>query len=102
MVLTARLDGVCAARARAGVRPRVGGTVALRRAWATWRAGHSGRTERHVDWLFVISASGVASLAMQVITGWQMGLFPIPGGDTLLWDRVGDAIRAGSNDIYAL
>jgi hypothetical protein len=42
-----------------------------------------------------LSFGGVAFVAIQLIVGSQAGLFPIPGGDELIWDRVGDAIWTG-------
>jgi len=46
-----------------------------------------------------LSIGGWAFTILQVVVGSQMGAFPIPPGDTLIWDRVGDALRAG-DDIY--
>ena len=60
------------------------------------------RFERQSLW-FTVAAGGVAFTAVQWIVGYQMGIFPIPGGDTYIWDRVGDQIRNGaSGDIYAV
>jgi hypothetical protein len=45
--------------------------------------------------LVALSMGGVAWVLMQYVVGRQMGMFPIPGGDTMLWDRTGDFLRAG-------
>lgn len=45
--------------------------------------------------LVALALGGVAFTAVQLIVGTQAGLFPIPGGDELIWDRVGDAIWTG-------
>jgi len=45
--------------------------------------------------LFALSVGGVVWLVMQYLIARQAGMFPIPAGDTLLWDRTGDALRAG-------
>jgi hypothetical protein len=42
-----------------------------------------------------LAFGGVAFLVVQLFVGGQAGLFPFPGGDELIWDRVGDAIWAG-------
>ena len=52
--------------------------------------------------VFALAAGGVAFTAIQLIVGNQIGIFPIPGGDTFIWDRVGDQIRSGSIDIYTI
>jgi hypothetical protein len=45
---------------------------------------------------FVALAVGGTTFALiQVLVGTQAGLLPIPPGDTLIWDRVGDQLRAG-------
>jgi hypothetical protein len=49
--------------------------------------------------VLALSIGGVVFVLLQIILGSQMGLFPIPPGDTLIWDRVGDGLRAG-NAIY--
>lgn len=51
-------------------------------------------------WLVALSLGGVAFTAVQLIVGMQAGLFPIPGGDELIWDRVGDAIWTGAPIYY--
>jgi hypothetical protein len=53
----------------------------------------SGRWSRGA--VVLLSLGGVAFTLVQVIVGSQAGLFPIPPGDTLIWDRVGDGLRAG-------
>lgn len=47
-----------------------------------------------------LSIGGVAFALLQIVLGSQMGLFPIPPGDTLIWDRVGDGLRAGTAIYY--
>jgi hypothetical protein len=52
---------------------------------------------------FAFAVGGVAFVAIQLIVGKHIGIFPIPGGDTYLWDRVGDQIRSGAGgEIYAV
>lgn len=51
-------------------------------------------------WLVALSFGGVAFLLLQLVIGTQAGLFPIPGGDELIWDRVGDAIWTGAPIYY--
>ena len=51
---------------------------------------------------FGLAAGGVAFTAIQIVVGHQIGIFPIPGGDTFIWDRVGDQLRAGDHAIYAI
>lgn len=50
--------------------------------------------------LVALSLGGVAFTAVQLIVGTEAGLFPIPGGDELIWDRVGDAIWTGAPIYY--
>jgi hypothetical protein len=50
---------------------------------------------RHNPLLLAAAFGGVAFTAVQLVVGMQAGLFPIPGGDELIWDRVGDAIWTG-------
>lgn len=45
---------------------------------------------------FALAAGGWAFLVVQVIVGMQIGIFPSPSGDELIWDRVGDAVRSGA------
>jgi hypothetical protein len=47
-----------------------------------------------------LAAGGVAFTAIQLIVGTQMGIFPIPPGDELIWDRVGDAVWTGAPIYY--
>lgn len=47
----------------------------------------------------LLAAGGAAFTFLQIAVGSQAGLFPIPPGDTLIWDRVGDGLRAG-DQIY--
>ena len=47
-----------------------------------------------------LAAGGVAFTAVQLIIGSQAGLFPIPPGDELIWDRVGDAVWTGAPIYY--
>lgn len=47
-----------------------------------------------------LAFGGVAFVAIQLIVGFQAGLFPIPGGDELIWDRVGDAVWTGAPIYY--
>jgi hypothetical protein len=51
-------------------------------------------------WLVALSFGGVAFLLLQLFVGTQAGLFPIPGGDELIWDRVGDAVSSGAPIYY--
>jgi hypothetical protein len=48
-----------------------------------------------------LAFGGVAFTLIQLIVGFQGGLFPIPSRDALIWDRVGDAIWTGA-PIYFL
>lgn len=50
--------------------------------------------------VLALALGGVAFTAIQLIVGSQAGLFPIPGGDELIWDRVGDAIWSGAPIYY--
>ncbi len=45
--------------------------------------------------LVALSAGGVAFTAVLLLRGVQAGIFPWPGGDAFIWDRVGDELRAG-------
>jgi hypothetical protein len=47
-----------------------------------------------------LSFGGVAFVLVQLIVGMKAGLFPIPGGDELIWDRVGDSILTGTPIYY--
>ena len=47
-----------------------------------------------------LSLSGVAACATFIAVGSWTGLFPIPPGDSLIWDRVGDGLRAGDAIYY--
>jgi hypothetical protein len=49
---------------------------------------------------FAFSASGYLVTTGILAWGFGTGHFTAPGGDTLLWDRVGDNLRAGL-DVYA-
>jgi hypothetical protein len=53
----------------------------------------SGRWSRGA--VVLLSLGGLAFTLVQVFVGSQAGLFPIPPGDTIIWDRVGDGLRAG-------
>lgn len=46
-----------------------------------------------------LSLGGYALTAGILVWGFSTNRFGIPGGDALIWDRVGDAMRAGT-DIY--
>lgn len=46
-----------------------------------------------------LSIGGASFTVLQIVVGSQTGAFPIPPGDTLIWDRVGDSLRAGT-EIY--
>ena len=59
------------------------------------------RPRRHGRWVLALSFGGVAFALVQLIIGMQSGLFPVPGGDERIWDRVGDAIWTGA-PIYFL
>jgi hypothetical protein len=47
-----------------------------------------------------LSFGGVAFVVVQLIVGMKAGLFPIPGGDELIWDRVGDSVLTGTPIYY--
>jgi hypothetical protein len=47
-----------------------------------------------------LAFGGVAFTAVQLVVGSQVGIFPIPPGDELIWDRVGDAIWTGAPIYY--
>jgi hypothetical protein len=51
---------------------------------------------RHGTATIVLSIGGVAFLVLQLVIGTQAGLFPVPGRDELIWDRIGDALRLGA------
>jgi len=53
------------------------------------------RERRYSRTVIALSFGGVAFLLIQLVVGSEMGLFPIPGRDVLIWDRVGDAVRSG-------
>ncbi|MEW5992657.1 MAG: hypothetical protein AB1736_15120 [Chloroflexota bacterium] len=63
---------------------------------------------RHLTWpgrwpratLVALAAGGTAFTLIQIVIGSQAGLFPIPPGDTLIWDRVGDGLRDGDSIYY--
>lgn len=57
-------------------------------------------TERPSRLVVALAFGGAAFTAVQVIIGTQTGLFPIPGRDELIWDRVGDAIWTGAPIYY--
>lgn len=42
-----------------------------------------------------LAFGGIAFTLLQLVVGFQLGLFPIPSRDALIWDRVGDAIWTG-------
>ncbi len=50
--------------------------------------------------MFALSVSGVLALVLLYVIGRQQGMFPIPAGDSLLWDRTGDALRAGQTPYF--
>jgi hypothetical protein len=50
---------------------------------------------RHRTTTLALAFGGVAFVMLQLVIGTQMGLFPLPTGDELIWDRVGDGVRAG-------
>lgn len=58
------------------------------------------QARRHSRWLIVASFGGIAFTLVQLIVGSQAGMFPIPGRDELIWDRVGDAIWTGAPIYY--
>jgi hypothetical protein len=45
---------------------------------------------------FAAAAGGVAFLAIQLVVGYQIGQFQLPGGEVLLWSATGDALLAGT------
>ena len=59
-----------------------------------------GEPRRHNRILIAAAFGGVAFTALQLIVGSEAGLFPIPGRDELLWDRVGDALWTGMPIYY--
>ena len=52
---------------------------------------------RHSRIALVLSFGGVAFALIQLAIGAHSGIFPIPGRDVLIWDRVGDALWAGGS-----
>ena len=64
---------------------------ALRRGARGWR---------HSPMVIALSFGGVAFVILQLFIGAQAGIFPIPGGDELIWDRVGDALWTGAPVYY--
>jgi len=54
-----------------------------------------GRDGRPSLLVAALSFGGVAFVLLQLQVGLQGGLFPLPSGDELIWDRVGDSVRAG-------
>lgn len=58
------------------------------------RGGHSRA-------MLALSFGGVAFVVVQLVVGTQMGLFPIPGRDEFIWDRVGDSLWTGTPIYYA-
>jgi hypothetical protein len=50
--------------------------------------------------MFALSVSGMVWLVILYVIGRQLGMFPIPAGDTLLWDRTGDALRSGQSPYF--
>ncbi|MGI8703864.1 MAG: hypothetical protein ACR2JZ_05075 [Candidatus Limnocylindrales bacterium] len=55
---------------------------------------------RHSTLTLALACGGVAFTALQRFVGAQTGLFPVPGGEVLIWDRVGDGVRAGAPIYY--
>ena len=47
-----------------------------------------------------LSFGGVAFVVLQLVIGAQMGIFPVPGRDEFIWDRVGDALWTGAPVYY--
>jgi hypothetical protein len=47
--------------------------------------------------LFALSVAGYLVLASILWWGFSNGNFGVPGGDVTIWDRAGDAVRAGVN-----
>ena len=58
----------------------------------------SGR--RYSPLTIALSFGGVAFVVLQLVIGAQAGIFPIPGRDELIWDRVGDALWTGAPVYY--
>lgn len=54
--------------------------------------------------LVALSIGGAAFTILLLIVGVGSGQFPFPGGEALIWDRVGDAVRDGGTvyDVVAL
>lgn len=61
------------------------------------RAGPAPRP--HLLWVG-LSIGGAVFAALVILVGSANGLFPVPPGDTVLWDRVGDGLRAGDPIYY--
>ncbi len=60
-------------------------------------------TERRQRLLIAgLSAGGFAFFLLQYAVGRQLGLFGIPGGDIVIWDRAGDDLRAGLSPYYTV
>ena len=49
---------------------------------------------------FALSGAGYVVAAIILFWGFTSGKFSIPGGDALIWDRVGDEIRNGVSPYY--
>lgn len=59
-----------------------------------------GGARRYSPLTIAISFGGVAFVILQLVIGAQAGIFPIPGRDELIWDRVGDALWTGGPVYY--
>jgi len=64
------------------------------------RESTDGGERRYSRTVIALSFGGIAFVLIQLLIGSEMGLFPVPGGDVLIWDRVGDAVRAGTPVYY--
>ena len=51
---------------------------------------------------FGAAALGYALTAGILFWGFTSGRFSIPGGDSLIWDRVGDEVRSGLSPYYVV
>lgn len=71
------------------------GTVTLRTLQAQSRGAGAHRISLDRRLAVALSAGGYALTAIILWWGFTSGKFSIPGGDALIWDRVGDAMRAG-------
>lgn len=54
-----------------------------------------GSQRRYSRMVLALSFGGAAFVVVQLVVGSQVGLFPVPSLDELIWDRVGDSVWTG-------